>query len=463
MNLRIDSDIHGLFDGLYDNQIYQGLKSDIAKNGILNKGIVVSIPKEFEGIIVCGEKRYNISQELGIDFPYELRAFENKEEMVEFAKNDNLLRRNLEPFERLMIEERFIEWLETRPKGRPRLTEKDKKGANFGTVKGKKTNEVLAEKIGMGKENVRKARYVLENTSKKKQPEIAKKIKSKESSINKEYNKIKKERETKHKEKQKRLIKVSSFESGVEWTDYGINISYGCKHDCSYCYGRLMNDRMKWVDIWTEPKIRNIDLKDLTKKLEQLDAGKIMFCSVTDPYQPINVESWAKEVLTVLLNSKHHIIILTKSALIEKDLDFLSQFKNVEVGFTITCLDDELNKKYEPESSSPSERIRVIKKAHSMGIKTLVSIEPWIIGHTKPLEIIKELENHVDRWIIGVANYMGFELEEYRPYVADLLSYLISRNLKYRFKAELVRVIKSYPLLSKEEYKQSAQQHVGNK
>jgi len=265
------------------------------------------------------------------------------------------------------------------------------------------------------------------------------------------------------KEIKEEKIKVSSFGSNVEWTDYGINISYGCIHDCSYCYGKLMNQRMKWVDNWTEPKIRDIDLEDLSKKLERLEAGTFMFCSVTDPYQPINAESWTREVLEVLLNSKHHIIILTKSALVEKDLEFISQFDNVELGFTIICLDDKENKIYEPHSSLPTERIRVLKKAHELGIKTLVSVEPWIIGHTHPLEIIDLIKNEVDRWIIGIYNYAGAELEDYRPYVSELIDYLIKNELKFRLKAELTRVLKSYPVLSKNDYEKSARQQVGRK
>jgi DNA repair photolyase len=163
-----------------------------------------------------------------------------------------------------------------------------------------------------------------------------------------------------------------------------------------------------------------------------------------------------------MLKSQHHILILTKSSDVEDDFDLISQYKNVEVGFTITSLDDITYEKYEPNSSLPSEKIRVLKKAKEMGIKTVVSIEPWIIGHTDPLEIVKQLHPFVDRWIVGVANYMGFELESYRKYVPALITYLIENNINYRFKAELDRVVKSYPILSRESYEKSLSQQVGD-
>ena len=267
----------------------------------------------------------------------------------------------------------------------------------------------------------------------------------------------------KENEQQEKLITTFSFESDVEWCDYGINIYDGCYHDCSYCYGKLMNQRFKRVEVWSEPKKRNIDLNALTEALDKLDAGTFFFCSICDAYQPLNKElKWAREVLQVMLKSKHHIIILTKSADVEDDFDLISQYDNVEVAFTITSLDDVAYKKYEPNSSLPSEKVRVLRKAMEMGIKTAVSIEPWIIGHTQPLEIVKQLKDCVDRWIIGVANYMEFELEDYRKYVPALITYLIENNINYRFKAELDRVIKSYPILSRQEYENSIMQQVGD-
>ena len=164
--------------------------------------------------------------------------------------------------------------------------------------------------------------------------------------------------------------------SGVEWTDYALNIYLGCAHNCDYCYAKLMNGKTGWVEDWTQPRKRDIDLEELFKELDSLEPGNLFFCSITDAYQPLNRElDWAGQVLSVLLSKKHiTTLILTKSSDVERDLDDIcnahNTLQNVKLGFTITCLDDATSKNYEPGASPPSERIRVLRKAHELGIPT---------------------------------------------------------------------------------------------
>ena len=454
IELKINQSIRAIFAGLDDKEILDELERDIQKHGILVKGVVANSPEEYKGTIVCGDKRHSLATKLQVEFPYILVDFKNIEEMMEYAKNDNLLRRQLTKAQRIMVESNYIEWL------RKTRKEHQKSGisSSFDDEMGL-TNELLAKKVGVSPATAGRALYVMDNASE----EIKKDMYSGETSISGAFKKIMDIKKKDDKDKKDILIKKFSFDSGVEWCDYGINIYEGCFHNCSYCYAKSMNDRFKRVEVWTEPKKRNLDLCALESALKELSPGVFFFCSACDAYQPINKElKWAREVLKVMLKSQHHILILTKSSDVEDDFDLISQYKNVEVGFTITSLNDITYKKYEPNSSLPSEKIRVLKKAKEMGIKTVVSIEPWIIGHTDPLEIIKQVHPFVDRWIIGVANYMGFELESYRKYVPALITYLIENNINYRFKAELDRVVKSYPILSRESYEKSLSQQVGD-
>jgi len=453
IELKVNQTIRSLFAGLDEREIYDELEKDIQKRGILVKGVVANSPEEYKGTIVCGDKRHTLATKLGKEFPYILEEFKDFEEIMEYAKNDNLLRRQLTPAQKLKVESNYIEWLR-----KTRQEHVDIRGVSSDTPIGN-TRELLAEKVGMSPATAQRALYVIENAT----DEVKKDMYSGETSISGAYKKVKKTKEKGEKDKKDNLIKKFNFDSGVEWCDYGINIYEGCFHNCTYCYAKLMNDRFKWVEVWNEPKKRNLDLVAWEKALEGIPPGVFFFCSTCDAYQPLNKTlKWAREVLQVMLKSKHHILILTKSSDVEDDFDLISQYKNVEVGFTITSLDDITYKKYEPNSSLPSEKVRVLKKAKEMGIKTLVSIEPWIIGHTDPLEIIKQLHPFVDRWIVGVANYMGFQLESYRVYVPTLITYLIENNINYRFKAELDRVVKSYPILSRESYEKSLSQQVGD-
>ncbi len=115
-----------------------------------------------------------------------------------------------------------------------------------------------------------------------------------------------------------------------------------------------------------------------------------MFCSMCDPYQPIERKlGLARRVLEVLLASKFLILITTKSDLVTRDYDIIKGHDNVEVGFTITSLND--LPKWEPEAPGNKRRIEALKKAHDLGIKTFVSMEPTIPEETKPIEIMEAL------------------------------------------------------------------------
>ena len=257
--------------------------------------------------------------------------------------------------------------------------------------------------------------------------------------------------------------------SGVEWTDYALNIYFGCGHNCEYCYAKLMNERTQWVEKWDQPKKREINLEELSKELDKLKPGMLFFCSITDAYQPLNRElNWASEVLKVLLSKKHiTTLILTKSADVKEDLDAIlrahNSFHNVKLGFTITSLDDEANRKYEPYSSPPTERIRVLTTAHKMGIPTFVSIEPWILGHTNPVEIVSKLKDYVNEWIFGIHNYSDTKIEDYQPLLGELHTFLIKNEIKFRMKAELDRAFKSSPVLSREHFLEAEQKMVGQR
>jgi ParB-like chromosome segregation protein Spo0J len=112
IELKVNQTIRGLFAGLDEREIYDELEKDIQKRGILVKGVVANSPEEYKGTIVCGDKRHSIASKLQVEFPYILVDFKSFEEMMEYAKNDNILRRQLTPAQRIKVESNFIEWLQ---------------------------------------------------------------------------------------------------------------------------------------------------------------------------------------------------------------------------------------------------------------------------------------------------------------------------------------------------------------
>jgi len=187
---------------------------------------------------------------------------------------------------------------------------------------------------------------------------------------------------------------------------------------------------------WRDVKIVENAVELARRDIRALRPGRIMFCSMTDPYQPIEAEtSLARRVLEVLLDSPFHVLILTKSPLVTRDYDLIRGYGNLEVGFTITSLDN--ISFWEPYASGNTKRIEALKKAHEMSIKTFVSIEPWIPEITHPQSIIEKLKDSVDRFIIGSMQYCDVPRSFYARSLPALISWLKENKIDYYLKREL--------------------------
>jgi len=172
------------------------------------------------------------------------------------------------------------------------------------------------------------------------------------------------------------------------------------------------------------------------RDISALRPGRIMFCSMTDPYQPIEAETeLARKVLKVLLDSPFEVLILTRSPLVTRDYDLIRGHRNVEVGFTVTSLDD--IPFWEPYAPGNTRRIEALKKAHEKGIRTFVSIEPWIPNVTHPRSIIENLREYVDRFIIGSIQYCNVPRRFYADRLPSLIAWLDGSKINYYLKKEL--------------------------
>lgn len=92
----------------------------------------------------------------------------------------------------------------------------------------------------------------------------------------------------------------------------------------------------------------------------------------------------------------------------------------------------------------PQETVKIeaLKKAHDLGIKIFVSIEPTIPGVIIPLERIDALSPWVDRWIIGALNYMGTNTGFYSKEVPKWLRYVKEQGLRVQWKRDLKPYLK---------------------
>jgi DNA repair photolyase len=125
--------------------------------------------------------------------------------------------------------------------------------------------------------------------------------------------------------------------------------------------------------------------KELAKKPKK---GVVLLGSVTDAYQSVERKyRLTRAILEILLRQDFPVSILTKSNLVVRDLDLFRQFKECEVGLTITTLDQKVTHDFEPYSSIPQKRIETLKTLRQSGITTYAFIGP-ILPELTDLEAI---------------------------------------------------------------------------
>jgi len=125
--------------------------------------------------------------------------------------------------------------------------------------------------------------------------------------------------------------------------------------------------------------------------------GVILIGSVTDAYQPIERKyKITRAILEVLTRYDFPISILTKSDLVTRDIDLVKCFSECNIGLTITSLDSEVAKTFEPQASSPSQRLEALKTFHNAGIKTYCFIGPILPGFSNLHSILQALQGKVD-------------------------------------------------------------------
>ncbi|MCR4405554.1 MAG: radical SAM protein [Anaerolineae bacterium] len=168
--------------------------------------------------------------------------------------------------------------------------------------------------------------------------------------------------------------------SGIEGVDYALNPYVGCAHGCVYCYASFMKRFTGHPEEWgtfVDVKVNAAEV--LARQMRRAKPGNISSGTVTDPYQPLEARyEITRACLQVLADHDFPVSILTKSDLVLRDLDLLRRLKNVEVGFTITTLDEEVQRFFEPGSSPASARLAALAELAKAGIKTWAFCGPFL-------------------------------------------------------------------------------------
>jgi DNA repair photolyase len=183
--------------------------------------------------------------------------------------------------------------------------------------------------------------------------------------------------------------KTALSPSSLPGLDLTLNPYRGCEHDCVYCYApylfRMARD--DWPHIAVKKDLPRLLAKEALKK-----RGVIGLSTATDPYQPIEAElGQTRACLQELVKAKAKVSVLTKSDLVLRDLDLLKALPEVEVGITITTIDERLAYCFEPGAPSPSRRLDALRKLVEHDIDCYVFIGPIL-----PLVTTERLEELTD-------------------------------------------------------------------
>ena len=175
--------------------------------------------------------------------------------------------------------------------------------------------------------------------------------------------------------------------------DASINPYRGCEHGCIYCYARPSHaylDLSPGLDFETRLVAKSNAADVLREELARTGyrVEPIALGVNTDAYQPIE-RSWriTRAMLEVLAQCEHPCTLVTKSALIERDLDLLSDMarKNlVQVFVSITTLDHSLARRMEPRAAAPNRRGETIARFAQAGVPVGVMVAPVIPYLTDP-------------------------------------------------------------------------------
>lgn len=161
-----------------------------------------------------------------------------------------------------------------------------------------------------------------------------------------------------------------------------INPYKGCEHGCAYCYARPAHaylDLSPGLDfetkIYTKPDAAALLREAFDKPSYRSEV--IALGANTDPYQPVERKlKITRQLLEVLHQYRNPVTIVTKSALIERDIDILGDMAQrdlVQVAISVTSLDKELCRRLEPRATAPQRRLQAIRllTAHEIPVSLL--------------------------------------------------------------------------------------------
>jgi DNA repair photolyase len=227
--------------------------------------------------------------------------------------------------------------------------------------------------------------------------------------------------------------------------DRSINPYRGCEHGCVYCFARPTHAYMG-LSPGLDFESRLFAKPDAPELLERelsspgYEPRVIAIGTNTDPYQPIERRyELMRRILEVLERAGHPVGIVTKSALVQRDIDILARMARrnlVKVALSVTTLDARIARALEPRAATPLRRLETLRRLSDAGIPTSVMVAPVI-----PALNDAEIERILDACKVAGVKEAGYVLLRLPLEVRDLFREWLIANFpdRYRHVFALIR------------------------
>ncbi len=171
--------------------------------------------------------------------------------------------------------------------------------------------------------------------------------------------------------------------------DVSVNPYRGCEHGCVYCYARPRHEYLGFsagLDFESKILVKPDAAKLLWGELSspRWKPKPLALSGVTDPYQPVERRMRiTRACLEVVVEFRNPVLVVTKSFLVTRDIDLLSQltrYNAASVAISVTTLDPKLHGRMEPRASTPARRLEAMQRLADAGIPVAVFVAPVIPG-----------------------------------------------------------------------------------
>lgn len=173
--------------------------------------------------------------------------------------------------------------------------------------------------------------------------------------------------------------------------EVSLNPYRGCEHGCIYCYARPTHEYFglsAGLDFETRIFVKEEAPAQLAAEIARPSwtPQVLVLSGVTDPYQPIERRlELTRRCLAVLAGARHPVSVITKSALVTRDIDLLGDLAShraAAVALSVTTMDEDLRRRLEPRAATADRRFEAMARIAEAGIPVGVSVAPVIPGLT---------------------------------------------------------------------------------